>query len=821
MHFFGNLAGDVRYALRTFRLSPGFTAAAVVAIAVGVGINTGLFSVLNGLALRDMPAPAAHELVTVHQVFEGGTSRQVHGTHTMFSAAEYQRYRDSKTLQGIMGYSLPEPATLGGDQPREINGSLVTCNYFDVLQRQPVLGRSFADGACETPGSSQEVVLGHDLWLSAFAADPTIVGRTVMLNRNAFTVAGVAPEGFAGVEFMKASFFVPIAAQKLLTPYRDYFGDPYTSWLTLVGRRAPGANLDRVRVELGVIAGQIDQQDPGRRTSLVIDRASPLSFPEIRPVAFGVAGVVMTGFGLVLLIACANVANLLLARAAARSREIALRLSLGATRRRLVQQLMTESVLIAAAGGLLGSLLAFWSFQGIVAFVLSSLPAAVPVLQIDPQPDFTVFAYAVAITFATGIVFGLVPALHASNPQLYATLKHDSAAAGTGRRRGRLRGILVGAQVAMCLVLTISASLLLRGLYAAQTVEPGFEYHDVAVASFDLRGSGYDPERATLFNRQLAARLAAVPGVSEVAQVGDTPLSPGRSAFELRLPGEDEPFSIQVNNASPGYFSLVGLPVIRGREFSVADLADTSTSIMVTEATARRLWPGQEPLGKTFLLDIPSGERITLEVIGVVKDAYIKTIGKIDDDYVYLPAAPRVQAEMQTLVKTRGDLSATMIAMRETARALDPALVARVTPLEDNLEFWRTWSGLVASLSGALGALSLVLASIGVYALVSYSVNLRIRELGIRIALGASAGQVLALVLKQNGRPVMIGAAIGVLACTLVARLIAGLLFGVSTLDPAAVGGATAVVLGFAVVAAVVPARRAMRVDPMNTLRYE
>jgi putative ABC transport system permease protein len=373
----------------------------------------------------------------------------------------------------------------------------------------------------------------------------------------------------------------------------------------------------------------------------------------------------------------------------------------------------------------------------------------------------------------------------------------------------------------MCLVLTISATLLLRGLYAAQTVDPGFGYRGVAVASFDLRGSGYDPDKATLFNRQLEERLAALPGVTGVAQVADTPLSPGRTAFEIRLPGQDEPREINVNNVSPEYFSLLGIPLVRGRAFSAADMSDTSTSVIVTEATARRFWPGEEPLGHTLQLDIGPDQRISLEVIGVAKDAYIKSIGRIDDDYVYFPATARVQPELKTLVKTRADLAATMAAIRDAARAIDPALVANVAPLENNLEFWRTWSRLVAALAGALGTLALVLASIGVYALVSYAVNLRIREVGIRIALGANTRQVLALVLRQNGRPVIVGAVVGVLGCVLVAQLLSGLLFGVSTLDPIALGGATAFVLGVALAAALLPARRAMRVDPMTSLRYE
>jgi putative ABC transport system permease protein len=817
----GNLLSDVRYALRGLRQNPGFAITAILAIAVGIGINSGIFSVLNGFALRDLPVPGGQRLVSIHQTYDSPADRRIQGSRTMFSTAEYVAYRDrAQALSGVLAYARPWNVTLGGESAQEITGTLVSCNYFEVLQRRPALGRDFAPDTCEAQQSGPQVVLAHDLWLTAFGADPAIIGKTIILNRRLFTVAGVAPEGFSGVDFAKVSFFVPLSVQALLRPDDDLFGDPRVSWLTLIGRRADGVAIEQARADLGVIAAQIDAEQPGRRTRLTIARANPFSFPDSRPIVFGIGAVLMIGFGLVLLIACANVANLLLARATARGREIALRLSLGATRGRLVQLLLTESLLIAMAGGVLGSLLAFWSFQVLVAFAVTVLPGPDSAqLRIDPSPDLTVLAYSTALTFVTGIVFGLVPALHASKPALYTALRQDGSTAPG--RRAWTRGALVSVQVALCLLLTVCASLLLRGLYTAQTVDPGFDYRNVAVASFDLRGAGYNADEAGVFQRELLDRTAALPGITGAALVVKTPLSQGRRGGVVRIPGEDQFHELSMNNVSPEYFDVLGLPIVRGRTFSAADSSDGSPSIIVTEATARRLWPGQDPLGKLLSMPIGPTEEISLEVVGIAKDASLSSIGAIDDDYAYFPASSRVWTELQMLARTQGDLGATIAGIRAAARAIDPNLVARVGRLEDNLDVWRRLSGLVATLSGSLGFLALVLAAIGVYGLVSFAVTRRLREIGVRIALGARARDVLALVLKQNMRPVLIGAVIGIVACTLVAKLLASMLFGVSTLDPLALGGTTLFVLGAALIASLVPARRALRVDPMTTLRHE
>jgi putative ABC transport system permease protein len=817
-----NVWNDIRYAMRTFRRNPGFTAAAVIPIALGIGINTGIFSVLDGLALRPLPAPEANELVSVYQRFQGVAHRGSHGSDSMFSVPEYQSYRDrTRTLSGLMGYSVPWTVTLGGESPQEVDGVLVTCNYFDVLRLRPALGAGFTPANCDASGAPPAVILGHDLWTRAFSSDPDIVRRSITLNRRSFAVVGVAPEGFDGIDISKVALFAPISTQPALGPEADvgFYRDANTSWLSLVGRRKPEPNVAQVRAELAIIARQIDLRQPGRTTTLDVAQATSLSFPEVRRNVLSVAAVMLAAFGLVLLIACANVANLLLARAAGRTKEIAVRLSVGASRGRLIQQMLTESLIIALAGGIAGSLLASWSFQGLLAVVLSSLPGSIPPLRIDAHPNLGVFWFAVGLTIATGLVFGLAPALQASKQDLHTALKQDGA--GPGRRTGgRLRGVLVGVQVAVCMVLLISAGLLMRGLYAAQTVDPGFDYRNVAVVSYDLRESGYDKTRAIAFQRQLMERVGTRPGVDSIAQAGWTALSPGRRASVFRVPGQKGRI-IDVNDVSPSYFSLMAIPIVRGRTFTAEELSDASRAVIVTEATARRYWPGQDPIGQTLVWAMDRNQQVPLVVVGVAKDAQVLSVGETESSYVYLPATPRAQSQLGLLVRSRIPFAALAADIRISARELDSGLAVRVNRLEDNLDLWRTLSRLVASLAGSLSVLALVLASVGVYGVVSYVVSHRLREVGIRMMLGARPRDVHALILHQTLRPVAIGVVVGIGAAAAASQILASVLFGVSRFDPIAFVGAPLFLVGIAVGASLIPARRATRVDPMATLRYE
>ena len=429
---------DLRYGMRTLRKNAMFTAVAVVTLALGIGINTGIFTVLNGVLFRDLPAPGAHELVSIAQTVEGGQFTATAGSGT-FTISEYHAYRDrAQTLSGVLAHADPRETTLGGDVPQEVFGAIVSCNYFSVLQQAPRLGRALIAQDCD-PSAPPVVVLGHTVWTTTFASDPAIVGRDIELDRRQFTVVGVAADGTYGGSPMRPAYFAPLSAEPLLWPGESRLRDENARWLHLIARRGDGTGLEQVRAELGVIAAQIDRQQPPRTTRLTIERATPATVPSgVRGAATGAAAVLMSAFGLVLLIACANVANLLLARGTARSQEIAIRLSLGASRGRVIRQLLTESLLIAIAGGLLGSVLALWSFQTLVALALpGALPPEIPAVTFDLNfgPDVRVLTFALMLTLGTSVLFGLLPALHVSKPDLNGVIKQE--ARGLGRQPPR------------------------------------------------------------------------------------------------------------------------------------------------------------------------------------------------------------------------------------------------------------------------------------------------------------------------------------------------------------------------------------------------
>jgi predicted permease len=817
------LSSDLRYAARTLARNPGFAAAAIVTIALGVGVNTGIFTIVNGVLLRDLPAPDAHELVSIQQTIEGVPDREGSLVRGTFSTAEYRALRDrSATLAGIFGNSDPTQTTLGGDSPQQVLGTIVTCEYFDVLQQQPALGRGLRAEDCAT-GADPVVVLAHELWSTTFESDAGIIGRSIELNRQLFTVVGVAREDtYGGLGFYRTAYFAPISTEPLLLPNENSLSNDNRGWLALFGRRV--ASIEQVRAELDVAAAQLDADAPGRSTTLHIERATPLSIVgSLRDIALRIAAVLMAPFAFVLLIACANVANLLLARATARSRELAVRFSLGATRARVMRQLLTESALIAVAGGALGSMLAFWSSQTLLALALPMFtPVGVPPLHIDASPDLRVLAVMSAIVVATSVLFGLAPALRASKPDLHAAIKQDMPGSG-GRSGGRLQATLVGVQVALCIVLMIGAGLLFRGLQATQARDLGFEYRNVAVASYDLRGGGYDAAEAAVFQRRLLEEVRTLPGIDAAAQAVLEPLRADSEDRAIRLPTQDrsELRVVGANGITPGYFDLIGTPIVRGRAFSDADMTDQSRSVIVTETTARNLWPGRDPLDETLMMAIGPDQEIPLRVVGVVRDAQVTSIGEPVPYYLYLPASPRAAQLLQLLVKSSLDLTSTAAAVRAAVARLDAGLAVQVTTLEANLDYWRDFAGALTVLGAALGLLALALGSVGIYGVVAYFVGRRTREIGIRAALGAGAANVLALILRRTMLPVAIGAVAGIAIAVAVSRVLSSVLFGVSPFDPLGIGAAAVFVLAAASAAALLPARTAVRVQPMAALRYE
>jgi predicted permease len=794
-------------------------------LALGIGVTAGVFTILNAAAFRPLPIADSEQLVGIYQASRGNFPRNVYDSPSLFSYPEYLQYRDqNKVFTGLLAYMPSVGSTLGGVQPQQLSGTLTTCNYFEMLEVRPQLGRGFVDADCAAPGQSAVVVLSDAVWRGAFLADRSIIGRVVTLNRNPFVVVGIAAPDFRGTEPMPSGFWAPLTMQHALLPGKDFLGDEKLSWLTLLGRVKPGVPIRQVRANLAVIANHIDKLQPGRTTTLSIQRATLFGEPRERAILLGGGAVILCAVGLVLLIVCANIANLLLARATGRRREIALRLAIGAGRWRLVRQLVTESLLLAALGGVLGSLVAFWSAAGVVQFLVSHLPRGTPSFTLDIGVDVRVLTFALAVTLLTGVAFGLVPALQVSRPDLALALKDEGGDSEPRRRKGRfLRSGLVGVQAAVCTILLLTTGLLLRALYRAQTIDPGIEMNNITAASFDLTRAGYSEQRAAVFQQQLLERVAAMPGVDAVAEAVAAPLSDSHLGTAVSIPGHQENVPVEFNHVTQSYFSMLGIRIVRGRNFTQTEIQAGAPVTIITESTARRFWPADDPIGKT--LDarwLPGSEHgASLEVVGVVKDARVSHLYESNTPYLYLPAGPKEQLELNLLVHRSGGSTATAEGVRAAVALLDPQLPVDVARLEDNLELWRAPARIAAILSAVLGALALVLASMGVFGMVSYAVGCRIREIGIRMALGADGREVTHLVLRQGLRPVAVGAAVGTFCAAGVSTFMSSLLYGISPHDPVTFATVPAFLLTVALLASYFPARRATKVDPMVALRYE
>ena len=803
---------DLRYALRGLKRNPGFTAAAILTLALGIGLNATIFSIFDAIALRPLHLPGANPAVTLYQEMRGDFSRGMFGGPNLFSYPEYLDYRDNNHVFSSITAYTPDFRALVDADVKPVPGQLTACNFFAVLAVSPALGRGFLPNECDAVDAGPVIVISDAFWRTHFAGDRNVIGRTVKLNRVPLTIVGIAPAGFTGTEVVASSYWVPVSMQWALSGRSD--SKPIQTqqdmaWLTLMGRLKPGMSMSQARADLAVIAARRDAGYKNRVTALTLTEPNLFGGKEKRRVIFAVGAVFLVAVGLVLLIACANIANLFLARATARQREIAIRLAIGASRPRLVRQLLVESLLIAAAGGALGTALSFSSARALVAAVSST--AEMNAVTVHVAPDFRVFAYAFLLVLTASAVFGLVPALQATRPDLNSTLKEGSD--GTGAR-SRLRGTLVGVQVAVSMVLLVTAGLLLRGLSHAETVDPGFALDQATTMSVDLHAEGYGLQRAIAFQRRLEQLTKSIPGIVAASRATTAPLGNRHyfSSFGVSSTGRSR--QMQYNIVSSGFFSTVGIPIVRGRDFTSTEM--NGQYAIVTEAAARVLWPGQDPLGKI----LHSQHNYT--VVGVAHDAQVSELGQEHEPYLYLSASDSDAAEMGTLiVRSTAPQPIVAAALRAGALAEDRDLHLKIAPLRDNIQFYVDASRMFATISSALAALALLLASIGIYGTVAFTVARRTREIGIRMALGASSRDVIGAVTRQAMTTVGIGAAAGLALCILVTRVLERVLFGVSPLDGAAFVGVPLFLFLVAFVATLIPARRAVRVDPLVALRSE
>jgi predicted permease len=822
-----DLREDARFGLRMLCKSPGFTTVAVLTLALGIGANTAIFTILNSAALRLLPVPHADQLITIGQNVRAGNGsihRNVHDDETFVSYAEYKAYaKENSGFSGLLAYSSFADTTLGGDKPRPILGTLTSCNYFDVLQIRPVLGRLFADSDCAAAGESPVVVLGYAAWQETFAGDRAIVGKTITLNRTLFRVIGVAPREFDGTEVMASAFWAPLTMEESFRPGQGYLADDFLSWLALIGRLKPGVSVRQAAANLSVVASELNALQQGRITTVTLSRATRLSAPSMRTVLLNIGGLVMAAVGLVLLLACANIANLLLARGAGRNKEIAVRLTLGASRGRLIRQLLTESLLLALIGGVTGALASFWSVGAIVRVAVAHLPISPEFsVSLNVNSDFHAWFYAFGLSILTACFFGFAPALRSSRADLTLAMKDDGAQSQSGTTgTGRLRNFLVGAQVTVCMLLLLASGLLLHGLYRAQTVNPGFQMENIEAVAFSLSSAGYTQQRATAFQQQLGERLAALPGVEEVVQAASIPLGNSHKGTGFSVPNESE-YEVEYNNVSTNFFQALGIPVLEGRTFIDAEERSGAHVVVLSQSTARRFFPAQDPIGQLLRGGDPATHKfVEWRVVGVVADAQVAHLGNSGESYVYEPAGPLQQPDLNVMVHSAAANPAIAKEVDAITGGMDPALNVTIGSLSETLEFWRAPARVASALSAILGALALLLAAIGIYGMVSYGVSRRVREIGIRMALGAGNHNVTRLVIRQAMFPVLTGMLVGMVLCGAVSSVFSAILFGLSPLDPASFVGIPLFLLAVALLACYIPARRAMRVDPMVALRYQ
>src|SRR4051812_4334346 len=637
-----HLAQDLRFAARLLRKAPAFSVTVVITIALAVGVNAAIFTVLNAAALQPLRVPQPEDLAAVTLRLEGRGDRGVDGFRSLLSWPEFTAIRDqTRAFDGAMAFVPLNPVTLGGvahqaqeeaslpanAEPRQVLATLGSCEYFDVLRVRAALGRTFVAADCNR-GAPATVVLSDALWRSAYAADPSIVSRTIAINRTPFTVIGVAPAWFTGTQLVAEDAYVPIQMQPVIKRGRNQIDNANMSWLYVIGRLRDGASMASLRGDLAVVAARITAAEHAERTfHFDPSRATLAGLPEIREVVLAVGGVIVVGVALILLIACANIANLLLARSTARRKEFAVRMALGASRARVVQQLLTESLLLAAIGGAAGLVAADWGTRAIVRFLLARLPPGMWPVVFEPRADVRVMTYAALLTALTALAFGLVPALRSTRD---AGLEFRSATSTDRPGSRRLQQVLVSVQVAVCLVLLVCAGLLARGLYRAQTIDPGLNMDAVSVLSFDLAGAGYSPAGASAFRHQLTEALSALPGARAVATSSAVPLSDQHAETRFGIGSERQRY-LEFSQVSSSYFDVIGIPIVRGRTFLRAEM-DAQRAAIVTESTARRLWPGVDPLTQVLVLDNES-----LPIVGVVRDVQVSQLGRSDSSYVFLP----------------------------------------------------------------------------------------------------------------------------------------------------------------------------------------
>lgn len=818
---------DLRFAVRMLLKNRGFSAIAVLSLALGFGLNTTIFTVVNAVLLNPLPVRDISRLVELDTVDTKTRVANAKFAKLGMSFPNYEDYRRQNEVLTDLAAWLTIPVTWsGGAEPRRLQGFLVTANYFEVLGLTPFAGRFFFPDEDTKPNSNTVAVISYGLWANKLGSDPGVVGRTINLNATPCTIIGIAPRGFKGTVSIGSTeaVWIPTSmqAQVLAGFFAENFHDRRFLAMTTFGRLEPGIGIKKAEASLNTIASSLQTAYPKDNAGrgVVLTALADTAVGANNQDQFALAGATMlVAVGLVLLIACANLASLLLAQAATREKEMTVRAALGAGRGRLLRQLLTESTLLSLAGALVGLVLASWG-RGLL---WSFRPSFIEQNDVDLALDSHVLLFTLGIALLTGALFGAAPALKASTPDLANTLKAGGRGNSVGWRNNPIRSLLVVVETALALVALVGAGLFVRSQQNAQKINLGFESQKLFMMAIDLGALHYTEGQAQQFYRSVVERASAAPGVASATVAGNFPLGGGfsRTVFPE---GQDEGSGYRgtltlTNSISPNYFETLRIPVLEGRVFTDSDRKDTRLVAVVSEAMARHFWPNESAVGKRFHF---FGDKDLHEIIGVAGDTVVDQIGDPPQPVAYLAMAQEYSPFATVQVRTKGEPEAAIGTVRAAVQSLDTNLaITNVQTIREimNQALWAPRMG--AALLTLFGSLALVLAAIGVYGVLSYSVNQQRQEIGIRRALGAQEGDILRLVAGQGMRLALAGLALGLLLAAAFARLLASLLFGVSAMDPRTFIGVTAVLLVVALVACYIPAKRAIRVDPLVALRYD
>lgn len=817
---------NLRYGARALRKSPGFTLVAVLTIALGIGVNSTIFSIVNAVLFRPLPVESPGELVDIygHPATSSG--------HESNSYPNFLDYRaETETLSGLMAYTNFFASLSVEGSSELVVGELVSEDYWSVLGVAPVRGRAFGPTEYQAPGAGPVAILSHRFWQTRFGGADDVLGRTFRLNGTTYTVVGVAPDGFGGMfPAVTAQMWIPVSMVEQVEPLGNNrssgpsVGDTQLErrghhFLWIRGRMRPGVERAQVEAELEAIAARLSAEYPetNAQERVTVLATNDVHFNPDADRTLAPVGMLLLGaVGLVLLVACANLANMLLARASSRRKELAVRVAMGAGRGGLVRQMLAESLLLALAGGAVAIALTTW-LVGLVGRIQPPLPIDI---SLDLAPDWRVMVFTFTVAAVTGLVFGLVPAVRASRPDLVPALKDTGDGESVRGRRWELRDALVVAQVAVSLVLLVGGALMVRSVGAAARVEMGYDVDRLAYFGLAMEMNGYDAESSGEYLEAIKLRLAARPEVEAVALTSRLPLSVNNNGFGLYIDGhqsspDDRPYPIDGARVDEHYFETLGLEIVRGRAIEEADRREGLRVAVVTAAMAERFWPNQDAVGQEFRVSWGS---TPYRIVGVVEDHKINTPGESPTAYLHLPM-PMTGTFANAIVRTSTPATQHVAALEREFRALDPDLVFLETGpyrRQADLRLFPVVAG--AWLIGSFGALALVLAAVGLYGVIGYSVSRRVREIGIRKALGAETGNVVGMVLRQGMTLVVVGGVVGAVLAALAGRVLSSALF-VGALDPVSFLGAFLVLAAVAALANWIPARRAAKVDPMGVLR--